>query len=269
MQRRAKVGAVEREHSRLRQLDVERFRLARVHHHVDVLFDDAEAVNHVPGLFDISDVHREIVAHLGVDPVRSETTADCRQLSHNLIAVSRHAGIFLVPNRVRIFVFRFRIDLSRLDFANLENLRKVRLGFGVGLSDHFHFVAADVDQLARLRLHGSDIDVAACRQLVHCDQPFAVWIFRVAARHDEVAGAEMRRDLIENGLVQIFFLLIGPGRQLPFRDVRIDEHRRVSEAFAVVLRVQRAEPDRHFAFHHRFVFQDRYSRGHRPQMFCC
>ena len=49
MERRAKVGAVEREHSRLRQLDVERFRLARVHHHVDVVFDQPEAVNHVAG----------------------------------------------------------------------------------------------------------------------------------------------------------------------------------------------------------------------------
>ena len=113
---------------------------------------DAEAVNHVAGLFDIRDVHREIVAHLRIDPVRSETAANGGQLGHNLIAVARHAGIFLVPNRVRIFVFRFRINLSRLDLANLEDLREMRLGFGVGLSDHFHFVAADVDQLTRLRL---------------------------------------------------------------------------------------------------------------------
>ena len=116
-----------------------------------------------PGLFDVRDVHGEIVAHLRVDPVRSETAANRGQLGHNLIAVSRYAGLLLVPHRVRIFVFVFRIDLSRLDFADLENLREVRLGFGVGLSDHFHFVAADVDQLARLRLRGSDIDVAACR----------------------------------------------------------------------------------------------------------
>ena len=124
---------------------------------------NAEAVNHVAGLLDIGDVHSEFVAHLGIDPVRIKTAADGSHLGDNLIAVPRHAGIFLVPNRVRIFVFRFRINFSRLDFANLENLRKVRLGFGVGLSDHFHFVAADVDQLARLRLRRSDIDVAAGR----------------------------------------------------------------------------------------------------------
>ena len=70
----------------------------------------------------------------------------------DLIAGARHAGLFLVPNRVRILVFRFRINFGRLDLADLENLRKVRLGFGVGLGDHFHFVAADIDQLARLRL---------------------------------------------------------------------------------------------------------------------
>ena len=46
-----------------------------------LLFDDAEAVNHVAGLFDIGDVHREFVAHLRIDPVRSETAADGRQLS--------------------------------------------------------------------------------------------------------------------------------------------------------------------------------------------
>ena len=117
-----------------------------------LLFDDAETVNHVPGLFDIRDVHGEFVADLRIDPVGIETAADGDQLCHNLIAVARHAGIFLVPNGVRIFVFRFRINLSRLNFADLENLREMRLGFGVGLSDHFHFVAADIDQLARLRL---------------------------------------------------------------------------------------------------------------------
>ena len=42
---------------------------------------NAEAVNHVAGLFDIRDVHREFVADLRVDPVRSETAADRDQLS--------------------------------------------------------------------------------------------------------------------------------------------------------------------------------------------
>ena len=74
---------------------------------------------------------------------------------------------------------------------------------------------------------------------------------------DEVAGAEMRRDFVEHDFVQIFFLVVGPRRQFPFRDVRIDEHRSVGEAFAVILRVQRAEADRHFAFHDALVFQDR------------
>ena len=104
---------------------------------------------------------------------------------------------------------------------------------------------------------GPDIDVPAGGKLVHRHAPFAVGIRRVAARDDQVAGAEMRRHFVEHDFVQIFFLLIGPRRQFPFRDVRIDEHRGVGETFAVVLRVQRAEADRHFAFHHRFVFQDR------------
>ena len=145
----------------------------------------------------------------------------------------------------------------------------MRLRFGVGLGNHFHFVAADVDQLAGLRLRRTHVDVTTGGKFVHGHEPFAVWIFRVAARHDEVARAEMRRDLIENGLVQIFFLLIGPGRQLPFRDVRIDEHRRVSEAFAIELRVKRAEPDRDFAFHDGFVFQNWNSSKISTQMFCC
>ena len=62
---------------------------------------------------------------------------------------------------------------------------------------------------------------------------------------------------VEHDFVQIFFLLVGPWRQFPFRDVRIDEHRSVGVAFAVILRMQRAEADRHFAFDHAFIFQDR------------
>ena len=88
MQRRAKVGAVEREHPRLRQLDVERFRLTRVHHHVDVVFDQPEPVDHVARLFEIRDVHSEIVAHLRVDPVRSVTAADRGQLGNQLTSIS-------------------------------------------------------------------------------------------------------------------------------------------------------------------------------------
>ena len=88
-------------------------------------------------------------------------------------------------------------------------------------------------------------------------QPFAIRIRGVAARHDEVAGAEMRRHLVEHDLVQVFLLVVGPRRQLPFGDVRIDEHRGVGETLAVVLGMQRPEADGHFAFDHGFVFHDR------------
>ena len=97
MQRRAEVRAVERKHARLLQLDVERLRFARVHHHVDVVLDQAEAVNHVARLLDVRHVHGEIVAHLRVDPVRIEPAADGDHFGHDLIAVARHAGLRLYP----------------------------------------------------------------------------------------------------------------------------------------------------------------------------
>src|SRR6266536_6631397 len=57
MQRRAEVCAIERKHAGLVQLDVEGFRFARVHHHVDIVFDQPESVNHVACLLDVRLVH--------------------------------------------------------------------------------------------------------------------------------------------------------------------------------------------------------------------
>ncbi len=58
-------------------------------------------------------------------------------------------------------------------------------------------------------------------------------------------------------LFRSFLLVIGPRRELPFRDVRIDEQRGVGESLAVELGVQWPEADRHFAFDDGFVFHDR------------
>src|SRR5581483_7315359 len=57
MQGRAEIRAVKRKHSGLGQFDVERFRFTRVHDHVDIVFDQAKPVNHIPRLLDIRDVH--------------------------------------------------------------------------------------------------------------------------------------------------------------------------------------------------------------------
>ena len=79
----------------------------------------------------------------------------------------------------------------------------------------------------------------------------------VAAADDEMADVEVDRDLVEDDLVQVAFSSVGPRRQLPLGDGRLDEQRRVGVALAVVLRVQRAEADRHFAFEDGFVLEDR------------
>ena len=135
----------------------------------------------------------------------------------------------------------------------------MRLWLGVSLGHHLHFRSADVDQLARLRLRRPDVDVATGGKLVHRDEPLAVRMRRVAAGHDQVTGAVMGRDLIKHGFVHVLALIIRPRRQLPFCDVRIDEHRGVSVSRPVVLGVQRAQPDRHLAFHDSLVFKNRHT----------
>src|SRR5262249_2515053 len=76
VQCRAEVGAVKRKHSGLVQFDVKRFCFARVHHHIDVVLDQSEPVNHVAGLLDVGHGDSELVTYLSVDSVRVVPTAD-------------------------------------------------------------------------------------------------------------------------------------------------------------------------------------------------
>src|SRR5579885_1014604 len=64
--RRAEVGAVERIHPRLRRPERDRLHLARIHHDVDVVQRDPEAVEHVAFLLAVGDVddHRVALIHL-------------------------------------------------------------------------------------------------------------------------------------------------------------------------------------------------------------
>src|SRR5687768_2664093 len=71
-----------------------------------------------------------------------------------------------------------------------------------------------------------------------------------------MSDVEVHGDLIDHDLVEILALLVGPRRQFPFRDHRLDEHRRVGVALAVVLRVQRSKPRRYFTLEYRFEFED-------------
>ena len=141
--------------------------------------------------------------------------------------------------------------------VGLEDLREVRLGLGVRLVEHRHLLAGDVDQLAALRLRRADRDVASLRQLVHRHQVLAVGLLGVAAADDQVADVEVHRDLVDDDRVQVLLLRVVPGRQRPLGDRRLDVERRVGVALAVELRVQRAEPHRHFALDHRFVLDHR------------
>ena len=152
MQRRTEVRAIKWKHAGLRQFDMKRFRFARIHHEINVVLDQPEAVNHVARLLDVRHVNSEIIAHLGVDPVRCEPASNRGKLCDDLRAVASDRGGVLVPDRIRVLVFVFRIDLVRLNFADLENLREMRLRFGVRFGHHFHFIPADVDQLTRFRL---------------------------------------------------------------------------------------------------------------------
>src|SRR5215213_2803474 len=64
MQRRTEVRAVERVDAGLARGEPDRLRLARIDHHVHVVLDDAQAVNHVGGLFDVGHVDGDLVARL-------------------------------------------------------------------------------------------------------------------------------------------------------------------------------------------------------------
>ena len=119
MQRRAEVRAVKREDSGLRQLDVHGLGLTRIHHQVDIVFDQSEPVNHVAGLLDVRDMNRKIIPDLRVDPVRHEPTADRSHPGFDGGAVTRRACLRFVPDCVRVFVLRFRISLDWLDLADL------------------------------------------------------------------------------------------------------------------------------------------------------
>src|SRR5262249_45047143 len=102
---RTKVGAIERKHSRLGELDREGLGFTRIDHHVDVLFDQAKAVNHVTGLLDIGHMDSQLVANLRVDPVRVIAAANRKDLGCDLIAVAGYAGLAFLPNCVRILIF--------------------------------------------------------------------------------------------------------------------------------------------------------------------
>ena len=103
------------------------------------MLEQAEAVDHVARLLDVGDVHSEVVAHLGIDPVRIEPAADGDHLGYHLIAVAGYAGLRLIPHGVRVLVFGFRINFGRLNLGDLQDLREMRLRFGVSFGDHLHF----------------------------------------------------------------------------------------------------------------------------------
>src|SRR5262249_21922420 len=54
----AEVGAIKWKHARLGELDGKGLGLTRIHHQVDVMFDQTKAVNHVAGLLDIGHMDR-------------------------------------------------------------------------------------------------------------------------------------------------------------------------------------------------------------------
>ena len=83
-----------------------------------------------------------------------------------------------------------------------------------------------------------------------------------------MADGEVHRHLVEHDLGQVLLLFVSPRRQLPFRDVRVDEQRSIGVALAVELRVQRPEPDRHFAFHDRSRTSGSARRGSRLRSPC-
>ncbi len=89
MESGAEIRAIKRKHAGLAQLDPDRFCFTRVDRDVDVIFHNAETVNHVASLFDIGQINRERVADLCVDPVRNEAAADGGQFGHDFVAIAR------------------------------------------------------------------------------------------------------------------------------------------------------------------------------------
>src|SRR5215475_11456984 len=72
VQRRAEVGAVVREDSGFVGHELDGFGLARIDHHVDVVFAEAEAMQFIGRLFDVRDVNGHGVALIDLDLVRLE-----------------------------------------------------------------------------------------------------------------------------------------------------------------------------------------------------
>src|SRR5512139_3383221 len=67
VERRAEVRAVVREHAGFVRLEGERLRLSRVHDDVDVVVEQAEAVEHVGLLLDVGHGHRHRVTLLHLE----------------------------------------------------------------------------------------------------------------------------------------------------------------------------------------------------------
>ena len=214
----------------------------------------------IPLLLGVGDVEDDRVAFHHLDTAGFEVAADRVHLSLDRApgGVPRDLRIGRLPDRVGIVILALRVELDRGQHVAVNQLREVRLGLGVRLVHHLHFLAArDVDQLRALRNRRADVQVASLRHLVHGDEPVTLRIARIAVGGHEVPHVELHRDLVDDERLGIHACRVR--RQLPLGDRALDVQRGVRVAFSIELRVQRAEADGDFHDHRLFIGDDRNS----------
>ena len=168
---------------------------------------------------------------------------------------------FSLAMRVRALLVRGRrdarrVDVVRLDRVGFDHLGVVRLTeTDRHVGEQFHLRARDVDQLEVLRVQRADVGVPIDRPLVHRDQVLALRIHRVALRRREVADVVVDRHLVD----ELERLVGGVVRRAerPLRDGALEIQARVGVALVVVLRMERAGAELHFAGDYRVELQDR------------
>src|SRR5262245_5334253 len=247
VQRRAEVGAVVREDSGFVGHELYRLGLARIDHHVDVVFAEAEAMQFIGRLFYIRDVNGHGVALIDLNLVRLERAPHSHHLDRDIRAVARDAGVLHVPDGVRILVLFFLVDLEGFELVHLDHLGVMRLRLGEGFVKHLHLLAADVDQLRAFGLRRADVQMASVRELVQSDDVFAVGIDRVAFGRAEVADVVSHRNLVNQF----------PRAEFPLGDGALDEEAGVGVALIVELRVERAQAHVDLGVFDLVVVQDR------------